>query len=399
MSELTIASLTASLRFVVTGLLRSVRRFKFPALLKPSSDQSGRAYAQPDLIVLNCRVQQTKQAQDNRGLDAFTVQICGSIHASGGTNRVGVRISITDATDWLAEAQPVHSRLKQWQINDSPVFVYSAELGKLPDTGSTLTDWTSVAEINLDWLMFPRKGKRNLQFNVSIVSSESGEEFACAKCTFIYDNASVGYMDLQANIHRAKTLAVALAFAVSAADNKLYDCEVELIKKWARDNVGVSQASNGAKRKLERALDKTLGFFHDGNQVDTHKVCKEIVKIAPVAERYDILELCLSVAQANGIAAAEEIALLKKLAGWLEVDINRFRTLMQKILPASIYEIQDVEAALGVTSDMGGEEIRQRLNKEYCKWNARVTSCDPEVQTQADYMLQFIAEARSEYIA
>jgi len=398
MSELTIASLTTSLRFLVTGLLRSGGRFKFPALWKPSSDQRGRAYAQPDLRVLNCRVQQTKQAQDNRGFDAFTVEICGSIHASGGTNNVGVRISVTDATDGLAEAQPVHSQLKQWQINDSPVFVYNADLGKLPDTGSTLMDWTSVAEINLDWLTFPRKGKRNLQFNVSIVSSESGEEFACAKCAFIYDNAAVGYMDLQENIHRAKTLAVALAFAVSAADNKLYDCEVELIKKWARDNVGISRAANGAKRKLEKALDKTLAFFRDGNQVDTYKICKEIVKIAPLAERYDILELCLNVAQANGIAAAEEIALLKKLADWLEVDMNRFRTLTQKILPASMHEIQDVEVMLGVTSEMGEEEIRQRLNKEYCKWNARVTSGNPEVQTQADYMLKFIAKARSEYI-
>jgi len=359
MGELTIASLTASLRFLVTGLLRSVRRFKFPALCKPSSDQRGRAYAQPDLRALNCRVQQTKQAKDNCDFDAFTVEICGSIHTSGGTNRAGVHISITDVTDGLAEAQPVHSRFKQWQINDSPVFDYNADLGKLPDTGSTLTDWMSVAKINLDWLMFPRKGKRNLQFNVSIVSSESGEEFACAKCTFSYDNAAVGYMDLQENIHRAKTLAVALAFAVSAADNKLYDCEVELIKKWARDNVGVSRASNGAKRKLEKALDK----------------------------------------KANGIAAAEEIALLKKLAGWLEVDMNRFRTLMEKILPASMHEIQDVEVTLGVTSDMGKEEICQRLNKEYRKWNARVTSCDPEVQTQADYMLKFIAEARCEYIA
>lgn len=399
MGELTIASLTATFRCVVTGLLRSVRRFKFPALCKPSSDQRGRAYAQPDLRALNCRVQQTKQAKDNCDFDAFTVEICGSIHTSGGTNCAGVHISITDVTDGLAKAQPVHSRFKQWQINDSPVFDYNADLGKLPDTGSTLTDWMSVAEINLDWLMFPRKGKRNLQFNVSIVSSESGEEFACAKCTFIYDNAAVGYMDLQENIHRAKALAVALAFAVSAVDKKLYDCEVELIKKWARDNVGVSRASNGAKRKLEKALDKTLAFFRDGNQVDTYKICKEIVKITPVAERYDISELCLSVAQANGIAAAEEIALLKKLAGWLEVDMNRFRTLMEKILPASMHEIQDVEVTLGVTSDMGKEEIRQRLNKEYRKWNARVTSCDPEVQTQADYMLKFIAEARCEYIA
>jgi len=38
------------------------------------------------------------------------------------------------------------------------------------------------------------------------------------------------------------------------------------------------------------------------------------------------------------------------------------------------------------------------LNKEYAKWNARVTNTDPQVRTQADQMLGLIAEARSQYV-
>jgi hypothetical protein len=37
------------------------------------------------------------------------------------------------------------------------------------------------------------------------------------------------------------------------------------------------------------------------------------------------------------------------------------------------------------------------LNKEYSKWNSRVTNADPDIQTQADQMLTLIAEAKSQY--
>jgi len=89
---------------------------------------------------------------------------------------------------------------------------------------------------------------------------------------------------------------------------------------------------------------------------------------------------------------------LKNLAGWLEVDMSRFSEIMAKILPASMHDVKDMGVILGVTSDMGKEDTRQHLNKEYRKWNARVTNFNSEIRTQADYMLKLIAQARSAYI-
>ncbi len=106
----------------------------------------------------------------------------------------------------------------------------------------------------------------------------------------------------------------------------------------------------------------------------------------------------MRVAQADGVAAVEELNLLKNLASWLEVDKNRFREMMAKILPAGMHEVKDVEVILGVTSDMNKDKTRKHLNKEYSKWNARVTNTDSEIQTQADDMLRLIADTRSEYI-
>ena len=82
----------------------------------------------------------------------------------------------------------------------------------------------------------------------------------------------------------------------------------------------------------------------------------------------------------------------------LELNGQRIRAMSDKFIPLHHREDRDAGVVLGVTSDMNSQTAREYLNKEYAKWNARVTSCDPNVQTQADQMLQLIAEARNQYV-
>jgi len=371
---------------------------KFTALSKVGLNQRATRSPRVDPKVLNCRVQLTTQKKNNITFDAFTVKICGSIHAPTDMHYTTLRISIADVTNGIHRAEPVLSSVKKWQMQNSPIFCYNCELGKLPDADTVLSDWITVAHINLDWLAYPRRGERNLQLNASILSAQSGQELAAASCIFTYENPTFGYADFHDNIHRKKTLGVMLAFAVGAADKKLANCEVAVIKDWVRAKFGSSQASNRTKRQLDRALKEAVHFFRKGNRINICQTCKEIVEIAPVADRYEILELCLYVVQSDGFATMEELTLLKNLADWLEVDPERFRSMMEKVLPLSMHEVEDAEVVLGVTSDMSKEKTRKRLNKEYRKWNARVTNTDPDVQSQADQMLRFIADARNQYV-
>ena len=358
---------------------------------------------QLDMSILNCRIKLSELKEDENSIDSFNVEVCGSIHAPSKRHCTSLRVSILDVTDGLQQPKPVKANVEKWSDLSGPepsIFCYKAELGKLPQQVTTLSDWINIAQLRLDWLSLPRKGIRNLLFKISILSAESGRELACAQCIFAYNNPAFGYMELQENIERTKILAVALAFAVSAADDKLYDCEVELIKNWARDNILESsqQSAEKASRKLDKALSKTIAFFCQGNKLDTYKICKEIVEIAPVAQHYDILELCLYVAQAKGSVNSRELAVLNKLASWLEVDTNRFRAMMEKVLPIGMHEVKDAEAILGISSEMTKEKTRRYLNTQYSKWSSRVINSNPEIQSQADQMLQLIAEARSQYI-
>jgi len=381
--------------FSFSGLMNYIKVSISP---KANPNPSIESSPELDLTVLNCRVKMSKQEDGDSDSDAFSVEICGSIHASQDVSSANLSISIVDVTEPRVQGKPVRALVRQWQMPDSPVFFYNAKLGKLPHQITTISDWTSIALLRLDWLSLPHKGKRELMFIASIFSAEGGEQLACARCYFAYHNRDLGYLDLQENDQRAKTLAVTLAFAVSAADKKLYDCEVELIKNWARENIDLSEASNKERRKLEKALNETIAFFRDGNQLNYYDICREIVEIAPLAVRYDILNLCLYVAQANSSVTTEELTVLKELANWLEIDTDKFREMVEKVLPVDMHEVLDVETILGVTSDMNKEKARQHLNKEYSKWSARVTSSDPEIQSQADQMLKLIAEARSQYV-
>ena len=240
-----------------------------------------------------------------------------------------------------------------------------------------------------------------LQFNASIQSADCGRELAVARCSFVYENPLPGYLDLRENAERAKVLTVALGFAVSAADNKLFECEIELIKRWAIENIAGSETSESGQSEadLEKALSKTVAFFTEGKKLDAFKLCREMVEIATAGQRYEALALCLHVAKANGSVTAEEMAILKNLASWLEVDAARFRAMMEKILPIEMHEVMDINDVLGITSDMSRDKTRRHLNKEYSKWNSRVTSENPRIQTQADQMLKLIAEARGQHVA
>jgi uncharacterized tellurite resistance protein B-like protein len=328
----------------------------------------------------------------------FILKIRGSIHSSVDIPRTTVQITVADITDGPDNPLPVHASSKQWQLPDSTKFCFVTELGTLPASVTTLENWITVAQINSNWLLLPRSGKRTLQFSTSILSFDDPLELASSDCTFIYENTSTGFIDLLENTERSKILAVTLAFALSAADGSLSESEIETIKKWAHRNINPSDSSERGKKQLARALNKTIALLRSGNTIDAQRVCIELVRIAPPAIRYDIMEFCLLVAKTGSSVSHEKLTLLKNIADWLAIDKNRFLSLTQKILTPDICEVQDTEIFLGINSNMSREEKRLLLNEQYKKWSARVTNFNPQVRQQAAYMLQFIAQTRDQLV-
>lgn len=347
---------------------------------------------------LNCRVQSIREVKDGFGIENLGIEICGTIRAAREKDEAVLRVTIRDVTGAEGRSDIVFSKAGQWRSGESGEFCYSADLGKLPGRETILSNWTRVGKIEGDWLLLPWKGDRDLELRASILSRESCDELASSRCVFPYYNEEYGYRDLDENRQRSRTLSVALAFTVIASKGKMFKSEVNVIKDWARANVCSGEATSNANRELEKALDKTFAFFRDGYQLNTFQICKELVDIAPVGGRLDIMEFCLHAVKGKGSASAEELGVLKELSDWLELDSEHYREMAERILPVNMHEFKDAEALLGVESGMSAEKTREQLNREYSKWNARVTNSDPEIQAQADEMLSLIAEARREYV-
>ncbi|MBN1974971.1 MAG: TerB family tellurite resistance protein [Sedimentisphaerales bacterium] len=384
---------------VILSIISNIK-FRILDLLPKKFGISHSESNEVDLNVLNCRVQPAIHKDGKDVYDAFAVEICGSIHTPCERLHSSLRINILDITDGMQKEKPVQAKAKSaWteQGGDSQNFCFTSDLGTLPNKVTVLSQWTNVARLRIDQILMPRKGKRVLQFTIAILSAENRQELACAQCIYEHENLYFGYLDLQENIERSKTLAVALAFSINAADGRLDDCEIEFIKNWARENINKSHTSDTARKNLEKALDETVAFFKDGNILNTYDICMEIAEIVPLAQRYDILDFCLNAVKTGGSVGTQELHLLRDIVSLLEIDGEKFRTMMEKIIPFDMLDTTDFETILGVTSDMTGERARAHLNREYAKWNSRVTNSDPKIQSQADQMMKLIAEARSQF--
>jgi hypothetical protein len=351
-----------------------------------------------DPDVLNARVRIGREPGGDSWRSTLLVEICGTIEAPDENHEVSLQVSLSDITDEAVAPMPVLNRPKQGPLQASSHFTHQSAMGRLCHTKITLEDWTLVAQISPERFVLPRRGSRRLHGDIAILSQETGERLAAASCSMVFENVEIGYLDIEDNIQRAKTLAVGLAFSVSAADNELPDSEVIVIEGWVRTNFGSAEASPSARLELDRAMQKTAAFFRKGGRLNVQEICTEIVEIAPMIGRIEIMDLCLRVAGAKGQVTAAEMLVLKDLAKWLVIDRNRLRTMVEKILPVHMHASQDSEMILGVTEEMSKEEARHQLNHEYAKWSSRVISSDPAIRKQADQMLNLIADARTQFV-
>ena len=332
---------------------------------------------------------------------AFEVKMRGCVTAPSDMYDADVQVLIADVQDGPNNAKPVLCTAKQWQMEDSPAFCLKSHIGKLPHRQTHLSTWVPVAEIRIDLLKFPRKGTRRLKFITSIISQAGGDELACAMATIDYENHKSGYIDARENHQQAETLSVQLAAALCYSSGQFNKAGIKVIDEWISSRVETSvnkESKAQIRSRFKRSLEDAVGLCRKGGEFDIESICGQITEKATIVERYDAMELCLQVVKTGGSIDGKQTAVLSQMAGLLEVDTYKFRAMVQKILPVSMYEAKDMEFILGVTVDMSDEEARQQLNNEYRKWNARVTHPDTETRAQASRMLALIADVRREYV-
>ncbi len=350
---------------------------------------------------LHCRIGLISTDSPGIAETAFEVKMRGCVTAPSDMYDADVQVLIADVQDGPNNAKPVLCTAKQWQMEDSPAFCLKSHIGKLPHRQTHLSTWVPVAEIRADLLKFPRKGTSKLKFITSIISQAGGGELACAAATIDYENHKSGYIDAKENHQRAEALSVQLAAALCSSNGQLNKAGIKVIDEWISSRVETSvnkESKAQIRSRFKQSLEDAIGLCRKGGEFDIESICGQITEKATIIERYDAMELCLQVVKTGGGIDGKQIAVLSQMAGLLEVDTDKFRAMVQKILPVSMYEAKDVEFILGVTADMSAEEARRQLNNEYRKWNARVTHPDTATRQQAGRMMALIADARRNYV-
>ena len=380
------------------SLRKCLEQIGRPIGARREEDTPQDVYTPVDPSVFNARMRIGREAEGDSWRSTLIVEICGTIKAPDDNHEVSLQVSLSDVTDGSAPPLPVLNRPKHGPLQGSSIFVHQSPMGKLCHSTTVLGDWTVVAQLSPELFVLPRQGSRRLQGCIAIVSQNAGERLAYTNSLTTFENVEIGYLDIEDNIQRAKTLAVGLAFSVAAADNELPDSEVIVIEGWVRTNFGSGQASASARSELDRAMQKTATFFRKGGRLNIEQICREIVEIAPMIGRIEVMDLCLRVAGAKGQVSSAEMLLLKDLARCLVIDRTRLRTMIEKILPVHMHTSQDTEMILGVTEEMSKDEARHQLNREYAKWSSRVISSDPAIRKQADQMLNLLANARTQFV-
>ncbi len=359
-----------------------------------SQVQNDRTYAFDSSSGLWCRARPGATAKNNRQSQSFVIDIRGGIFHAGTACATNAELSVIDVTD---ANNPLDVKsASDYSAGKAKSFVHKVTLGSMSTAGITLSSWSQIASLHSKDMVFPRRGLCKLKF-IMTVFNQSDQILAEPCCYLDFDNPEQGYQEELDQLEKVKNLAIAIALTVASVEGKIAQSKFEVIHNWVEENL--SGAGQGDSAKIEKALRKAVHFFETGKQLDIESLCGEIVQLASPGQRYDIMELCLQVAAADNRASREELEILKAFSHWLDLDIDRFRHMVETMLPLHMHEVQDAELILGICQGMTAEQSRHRLNLEYRKWNARVTNPDPNVQSQADQMLSLIAEARNQFVS
>jgi tellurite resistance protein len=343
----------------------------------------------------------------------FKVQVRGSITAPFDGYPSKMVLHIFDVTD--GDAQPVLCALDQLQEDDSVIYRFETQELDLPYQHTLVSEPIELADVPIDFLTFPKRGARQLRFEVHVVSARTPPAYRygflvtgaenvleIATTEVKYQNTERGYEDAEQDKQRIDELTVRLAMFVSASDGELDPSEGTVIREWLRKRIAISTVDEDEVIREKARFNQYLQSAYEDAEaktIDLREDCHEIAEKAPIGERYDILELCLHVASADGVADKGELRFLNEIATMLSVDMERFRGMQEKALPVAMHaELADVDSLLGITADMTTDAIRKHLNKEYRKWNGRITHSDPAIRDQADEMLTLIAECRNRHV-
>ncbi len=305
------------------------------------------------------------------------------------------------------------------QTNESPdsrVFRRDVNFG-YGAPGQYFPNPVPLSNIILEGIQHPHQGERNINVilyffdkNYPVIFRDGamvqGKEnlihYSDLKVSLSFDEP--GYMDEIENADAAKPLMVEIAMQMAMSDGSLDKSEGDIIKKWIKNQI--KSVSESKKDELKNRLNNSLESSYEklSNGEDISNSIKKFNSLASKNLKYQLIEFCLDVLSADGVADEAELKNLENLT--LEIDLNfdevkrmKDKTLVKiQTKPSSGGQSASDESLIGMDIDLTKDEALQFIKKEYRKWNGRLNTLSPgNERDNAQRMLDALARLREKY--
>lgn len=326
------------------------------------------------------------------------VSVRGNIEAPDGIPAF-LRVMIFDAE--IGREALVFTQNADQQANDAPAFLCTRPIPYALGNRIIIGKWARVGiPVVIDNLIGPIGGKRELKLDVQLMQAD-GHIFWRTEVPFTAE-LDFGYRDVDDRRAANQTLSIQLAVAVASASDGIHDAEIDTINTWIKKNIEGLEGEERTKRK--KALIASLRSAQQRAEAGTLPISKLITKLKNEGTRSGrmmAVELCFAVMAADGIASADELETVNKIATKLEVDPQLLSSARDKSLSGlsgGAVSTRDRYAILGIDASGDPAKIRTQLAALYKKWSSRATTLtNPAKRKEAEDMLRLIAEVRAEH--
>jgi tellurite resistance protein len=301
----------------------------------------------------------------------------------------------------MGYSAPVITLNTEQQASDATVFLCTRTVAYDPGNRIHFEEWTSTGiPVMEDTLVGPKGGPRNLFIAVEIMQAD---DFMMWRTEIPFSaNLDFGYQDIDDRLASNQALSVQLAVAVAATTEGIHDAELTAINTWIKKNTEELETEERSKRR--KSLVATLRTAQQRAEAGTLQISKLIGKLKTEGTRSGrmmAVELCFAVMAADGVASADELETVNKIAEKLDVNPQLLSAARDKSLSGlsgGATNDRDRYAILGIDASGDPEQIRSQLSGLYKRWSSRATTLtDPAKRKEAEDMLRLIAEIRAEH--
>ena len=328
----------------------------------------------------------------------LTLWVRGFLQAPDSVQAV-LQATIRDSEE--PDGNPVLTLNAEQQAPDSIEFLEIRTIRYSPVNKIAHLEWaTTGIHVIISSLVGPKGGARKLCMDVLVRQTDG---FVLWRGTVLFSaNLDFGYKDADERAVANQSLSIQLAVAVAAISGGVHEAEIATLNNWIKKNTEALEPEDRTKRR--RSLVATLRTAQNRAEAGTLQVSKLVSQLQQDGTRSGrmmAVELCFAIMAADGVASADELDMVNKIATKLDVDSQLLSAVRDKALSglsSSAIDIRDRYAILGIDASGDPSEIRARLSTLYKKWSSRATTLtDPKKRKEAEDMLRLIAEIRAEH--